>query len=441
MTAETLSRSVGLWSAAFIITGYVVGATIFILPGSLAPDTGPAVFVAYALAAIPAVIAGFVMAQIGSAVPVSGSIFILVRDALSPLAAFFYVWIMVSLGAVVIPLVAFGFADYLGHFLPGLDSRIVAALLVLLFVALNAFGMNVVATVQNVMVVAFIGALLLFGIGGIAAGDPDNLRPLFPKGHWAVSIAAITAYFSYTGVFVIAEIAGEVKDPGRNIPRAILFAFVLIIIVYTVVPLALMMVVPWNEQAIASMQVVAASARFLPDGLVTVIAISALLAAATTVNGILMGLSRDLYQGARNGLFPSALAGVNEKSRAPGRAVAVVGALAIIGVAIGGAITSYAQLALIGLMIVQVLTGIALIRMPTAMPDAYAQSRFRLNRRTLSLLGSLYVAISIFFIFMLSSEKPRLLAITAGFLLVGAAYRLVWGRIAAGRHTPGSGST
>jgi APA family basic amino acid/polyamine antiporter len=441
LTTQTLSRSVGFWSASFIVTGYVVGATIFILPGSLAPDTGPAVFIAYALAAIPAVIAGFVMAQIGSAVPVSGSIFILVRDALSPLAAFFYLWIVVSMGAVVIPLVAFGFADYLGHFLPGLDTRIVAALLVLLFVALNAFGMNVVTTVQNVMVVAFIGALLLFGIGGIAAGDPDNLRPLFPKGHWAVSIAAITAYFSYTGVFVIAEIAGEVRDPGRNIPRAILFAFVLIIIVYTVVPLALMMVVPWNEQGNTSMPVVAASARFLPDGLVTVIAVSALLAGATTVNGILMGLSRDLYQGARNGLFPSVLAGVNEKSRVPGRAVAVVGALAIVGVAIGGSITSYAQLALIGLMIIQVLTGIALIRMPTAMPDAYRESRFRLNRGTLTLLGSLYIAISIFFLFMLSSEKPRLLAIIAGFLLVGAAYRLVWGRIAAGRHTPGPEST
>ena len=128
-----LTRTISLPSAAFIIIGYVVGATIFILPGSLAADTGPAVFIAYMLAAIPAIIAGIVMAQIGSALPVSGANFVLIRDALSPYSGFIYVWIMSSMAAVVIPLVALGFADYFGHFIPAIDNRLLAMAIISIF--------------------------------------------------------------------------------------------------------------------------------------------------------------------------------------------------------------------------------------------------------------------------------------------------------------------
>jgi len=198
-----LTRTVSLPSAVFFIIGYVVGATIFILPGSLAADAGPAVFVAYALAGVPAIFAGFVMAQIGSALPVSGANYVLIREVLSPYLGFLYQWIMVSMAAVAIPLIAFGFADYLGYFLPGMDDRVVAATLTILFVILNGFGMTVVATVQNLMVIVFLIALVVFGIGGVSAGDASLLQPLFPRGYPALTIAAITASFSYAGVYVI----------------------------------------------------------------------------------------------------------------------------------------------------------------------------------------------------------------------------------------------
>lgn len=142
MNGSGLARTVSLPSAVFFIIGYVVGATIFILPGSLAADAGPAVFVAYALAGIPAIFAGFVMAQIGSALPVSGANYVLIREVLSPYLGFLYQWIMVSMAAVAIPLIAFGFADYLGYFLPGIDDRVVAAALTIFFVIVNGFGIT-----------------------------------------------------------------------------------------------------------------------------------------------------------------------------------------------------------------------------------------------------------------------------------------------------------
>ncbi|MEM7705329.1 MAG: APC family permease [Pseudomonadota bacterium] len=425
MSAPGLARSIGLPSATFIVIGYVVGATIFILPGSLAPDVGPAVFIAYLLAALPAIIAGFVMAQLGSALPVCGSIFVLLREALSPHAGFVYQWIMLSMGAVVIPLIAYGFADFLDVFVPGLDARTVAAALVLLFIALNWMGLKVAATAQNIMVVSFLAALAVFGVGGIIAGDPGNLQPLFPKGYSALTIAAVTAYFSYAGVFVIAEIAGEVRDPGRNLPRAILLAFIVIIFLYAVVPLALTMLIDWREIRGDPVAVVTASTLFLPKPLVMAVGLAALFAAATTINSVLMGLSRDLFQGANYGLFSARFASVNKRTGTPANAVVLVGLLSLIGVAIGGAITSYAQLALIGLMVIQIMTGIALIKLPTALPDAYRGSAFRLSIGSLRVIAAVYIALSAFFLITLAREKPTLLIIGLAYLLAGAVYQLV----------------
>jgi len=97
MSQDKLSRTIGLPGAAFLIIGYVVGATIFILPGSLAAEAGPAVYLAYLLAAIPAIFAGFAMAVVGSAMPASGSIYLFIRDLLSPSLGFIYLWLLVGL--------------------------------------------------------------------------------------------------------------------------------------------------------------------------------------------------------------------------------------------------------------------------------------------------------------------------------------------------------
>ena len=428
MNNKQTDRTISLASATFIIVGYVIGASIFILPGSLAAGTGPAVFVAYALAAIPAILAGFVMAQIGSVLPVSGANYVLLRDALTPYSGFLYQWIMVSMAAVVVPVIAFGFADYLGYFVPGLPSKAVAAVLVLVFIVLNTFGIGVASAVQTVMVIVFVVVLAVFGSGGVAFGDPGHLQPLFPKGYSVLAIAAITAYFSYAGVFVIAEIAGEIKQPGRNIPKAILLAFVIIIVLYTMVPLALSMLVPWQQHGRTPMAVVTASQLFLPGPFVSLIAIAALFAAATSVNGILLGLSRDFYQAANDGLFPPWFARVGPKTGTPVRAVMLVGLLSFAGLMMGGAIIDFAQLALIGLMIIQIMTGVALIRLPQKMPQAFARSAFQLSRHKLIFVGIAYMVFSLLFLVILAAEKVELLLIGIAYLLAGVIYRLIRNR-------------
>ena len=96
MEKSSLHRTVDLKSAVFILIGFVVGATIFVLPGSLAVEAGPAVFLSYLFAGIPGVFACFVMAQVGGAFPTSGASYVIISNVLSPYWGFIYICIMIS---------------------------------------------------------------------------------------------------------------------------------------------------------------------------------------------------------------------------------------------------------------------------------------------------------------------------------------------------------
>jgi APA family basic amino acid/polyamine antiporter len=422
MTQKTLSRTINLPAAVFLIIGYVIGATIFILPGSLAAMAGPAIYIAYLMAAVPALFACFVMAVIGSAIPASGSIYLVIRDALSPMLGFLYIWLMVAMAALVTPLVAMGFADYFSHFYSALESRTVTIIVISLIIVINYLGMKVASGFQNLLVIGFILALLIFSIGGLTQADPALMKPLFPRGLSPIVVAATTAYFSYAGIFIIAEVAGEIKNPGRTIPLAIFLSFIVIILLYTLVPLALTGILNWETIGSTRMSVVAASQKFMPDWLVTFIAVGALLAAATSVNGIVMGLSRDFYKGAKSGLFPRYFAAIHPRFKTPGRAVLVIGALSLAGVFAGRGIVQYAQIAVMELMVIQIMTGVALLRLPGKMPEVYEGTPFKLSKIALRIICICYIGFSAIFLIVLGMEQPEAVSYGLIFIAVGCAW-------------------
>ncbi|MEM8562000.1 MAG: APC family permease [Pseudomonadota bacterium] len=419
MNDSSLPRTIELHGAVFLVIGYVVGATIFILPGSLAEQVGPSVYLAYLFAAIPAVFACFVMALIGSAVPRSGSIYLMIRDVLSPVLGFMYLWLMVSLSAVVIPLVATGFADYFSLFGSGIDRTTVALAVVVLVMALNYFGMVIASGLQNILVIGFVLALLVFIFGGLVYGEAERLTPMFPKGFSPIVVAATAAYFSYAGVFVIAEVAGEIKEPSKNIPRAIFLSFAVIILLYTLVPMALSSILEWQSLGSTPVAVVTAARQVWPDWTANFIFAGALLAAFTSINGILMGLSRDFFMGAQSGIFPTYFGRVHPRFGTPSRAVFALGALSLAGVAMSGSVVQYAQIAVMGLMIVQIITGVALLKLPSKLPEVYAVSSFKLSPVLLAFVALAYIGFSLLFLLLLVLEQPGVVIPGVIFLLAG----------------------
>jgi hypothetical protein len=139
-SAPAVSRRLGLAASILVFVGYIVGASIFILPGTLGGTTGPGLFVSYILAAIPAAFSAAVLAYVGSAYPVSGSIFVVIKQTLPPYFSALMVMAYLMLLLTALPLVAYGFADYIIYFWSGGNRQTLAAGIVLFFALVNSRG-------------------------------------------------------------------------------------------------------------------------------------------------------------------------------------------------------------------------------------------------------------------------------------------------------------
>ncbi len=178
---QMLERSLSLPGAVGLIVGFVVGGSIFVLTPELAGMTGPSLWLAYGLSAIPAVFASLYLIQIGGALPVTGSNYIAVTRWVSPSAGFSS---SMATGIAMVSgncLMAWGFAEYLAPYLPGIPITLNAVAVIVFFGIVNWFGSKLFEKIQIAMMAIFVLAMLMFGVGGILNADPAIQTPFLPK--------------------------------------------------------------------------------------------------------------------------------------------------------------------------------------------------------------------------------------------------------------------
>ena len=180
-----MTREFGLIGVVVTVVGYVIGASIFILPGQLAGTVGPAVILSYSLAAVIALFACISAAQLGSLYPRTGAGYVAITKLVSPLGAFITIWLMLAAYVFAIALIANGFG------------------------ALNLGGAANLVRVQSLIVLLFMIALVAVCVGGLFTVQLDNLDPFMPAGINPVVLAVVPAFFSYGGFMVVMEMAGE----------------------------------------------------------------------------------------------------------------------------------------------------------------------------------------------------------------------------------------
>lgn len=422
MTEGELKRGLGLGSAISIVLGYTIGISIFILIGPLAYKTGPALWLTYLMASVPALFVCFVYAQIGSALPVDGANYVLVSRTLGPFWGFMTVWAFMITTLIGIPMVAYGLAEYMLLFFPKLPLMGTAIAMTLLFGLINVLGVTLMGWIQNIMVIFFMLVLLVFGLGGLFNIDPNNIKPMMPNGFGPVFMAAIPAYFSFVGFNVLVELGEEIKNPARNIPRAILISFISVIIVYMIVTFTLTAVMPW--QGLEKMQgaVAVAAGTFLPGWVVTLIKIGAIMAALTTLNAILATTPREVFALARDGIFPRWLAKVGTRFNAPYVSIILVTLMGVVGILIGAGIVEYAFVTVMGVMILSLLAAIGTIRLKKKMPDHYETAPYKHRGFQRIFWPAGVIVISLIYILLGLVEAPLsvgifILALLAGILV------------------------
>jgi len=383
---EVMKRTIGLFEAVAMITGLVVGASIFVLAPTLAGMTGPSVFLAYAAAGIPALFVVLYQIQLTGALPVTGANFVTVTRVLNPAwGAIISVGFVLAILASNI-LMAVGFSSYVIAFIQQfnpaftLNPLILPIVIVTFFALINFTGVNIASWIQGLLFLGFVIGMTVFGIAGSINYNPENMTPFFTGGPIMFVLVTVLASFSWGGLVALADIGGEVKNPRRNLPLALIIAFLIVLVLYTWQPFALVASMGAQVAAKAGNPAILIDAGNLMPGFgIWVIFIAAMGAMLTTINALTMSAARDLVAYARDGMLPRKVANLHAKFKTPHIAIAITLMLEIIGILVAATIDKYALAAIMALTLIQIVSSYCVLRIPKKLPALYAKSIFKFN--------------------------------------------------------------
>ena len=332
MARPTLHRTLSVWQVSIAGIGVILGAGVYALIGPAAAHAGNALWLAFVVSGVAAGLTAFSYARLGSMRPRNSPEFQYTALAFGPRFGFVAGWLMLAADLLAAATVALGFAGYLAH-LAGTPVVLgaLALLVVVGLVMLAGIGQSVAVAVALTIVEA--AGLLFIAIIGVPAWlEPALLEA--PRGLPGVWSAASLIFFAYLGFDELGNFAEEMRDPERNLGRALVIAMVGSTAIYVLVALSAVALVPWAELAASSAPLALVAGRVLGPRADTAMSLVALAATANTVLLLLVASSRSIYGMATAGVLPSALARVGRRATpwvATGAVLAVTGALLFAG--------------------------------------------------------------------------------------------------------------
>ncbi len=374
-----LRRTIGFWGATGIGIGAIIGTGIFVLIGVASGIAGPGVILSFIIAGFVALLTGLSTAELSSFIHESGGSYIYTTKAFGAFPGFVVGWMKSFDYIVGASAVSVGFAAYFTYFV-GIPSTtgtlvIVATVWPLVLMLLNMKGLQEASWTNNLLVALKILALLIFIVVGAAAligsGNYSNYHPFFPKGFSGVMSGAAIIFFAFIGFNTIAVMAEEVKNPEKNVPRAILFAFAVCTIIYIGVSLVAVGIVNWEALG-SSRAPLEFALKNITDNIFILqfVAISALFATTSVIMASIMGGSRALFAMARQGVLPKVLSTISRQS-VPVFTILMSG-LIISGIVLvtDGNLDWLASLFNFGTLLTFFFINLSLLRLRKLMPDA-----------------------------------------------------------------------
>jgi amino acid transporter len=337
MTVHAPSPSqLSVRQAAFIGVGAMVGAGIFALLGTAGEVAGSAVWISFLLAGVVAGLQGYSFAKLGARYPSAGGLLeYVVRGFGNGHVTGVIAWLLLAVNAIITGMVAVSFGSYASAaFADGgaTWTKLFAVLVVLVMAVLNVLGSEAVARVQTVVVFVVVGILALFAVATIANMDPSLLAfSGYPPLGDIVSSVALT-FFAFLGFGVITFTAKDLRDPARQLPRAVYLALGIATVVYVAVALGVFGTLTVNEVIDSGGTALAVAAEpVLGNAGYWLMSVTALFATAGATNSGLYPATGLTEQMAATGQFPPAL-GRRVGGRAP------VGILLTAAIAMGLAV-------------------------------------------------------------------------------------------------------
>ena len=342
--APTLQRRIGLWSAIAVVIGSTIGSGIFRSPAGIAdklPGPLPMLSV-WVMGGIFALCGALTLAEVASALPQTGGVYVFVRDGWGRLPAFLLGWgQLVMIRAASLGAIAITFSEYL-HRVLGIDPvapehmmqvRVGAAIAILLTGTFNILGVRLGSVVTNLTTVAKYGGLLFIILVAFAIGWPRTggyFTPAVPAGSittTAFGLALVSTLWAFDGWADLSYAAGEVKDPQRTLPRALIGGTLMVIAIYLLANVAYLAVMPIEEIRTSKLVAADVAQRLIGPWGVAFVAVTVMLSTFGTLNASLFTTPRIFFAMANDKLFFPAVARVHPKYLTPWVAIALTAGL------------------------------------------------------------------------------------------------------------------
>jgi len=240
----SLERVLSLLDATMINVGGIIGSGIFMVPATVAFFTGSTslFFLVWILGGIISLFGALSVAELGAAMPQAGGQYVYLNEAYGPIWGYLYGWSAVAvINTASIAAVGVAFSEYLGFFFPISDASIkgIAVVTIVLLTIINIVDVKSGARFQNLFTLSKLGAIFGIILLGLVmeGGTNQNLSPIFSDKPFIgligpLGLAMVSVLWTFDGWIFITYVAGEVKNPGRNIPLSLIFCMLIVVSVY-----------------------------------------------------------------------------------------------------------------------------------------------------------------------------------------------------------------
>ncbi len=345
--APVLARRIGFWSAVAIVIGSTIGSGIFRSPAGIADKLpGPLPMLAvWAAGGVFALCGALTLAEVASALPETGGLYVFCRDGWGRLAGFLFGWGQFSMiRAASLGAIAITFAEYFFRVTgqdpqaPGkvMAVRWFAAFAIALTALFNVLGVRLAANVSNATVLAKYGALVFIVLVALFIGLPKtggHFTPSVPAGSFrlaAFGLALVSTLWAFDGWADLAYNAGEVKDPQRNLPRALIGGTLLVVAIYLAANVAYLAVLPIEQIRVSKLVAADAAQVVLGTAGAAFVSVTVMVSTFGTLNTVLFTSPRVFFAMAADRLFFRSVAAVHPRFGTPWVSILMTAGLGIV---------------------------------------------------------------------------------------------------------------
>ena len=340
-----LKKVLGPMDLILMGIGAIVGTGIFVLTGTGAVTAGPALTLAFVIAAVACGFAALCYAEFASTVPVAGSIYTYSYATLGEIVAWMIGWDLLLEYGLATSTVAVGWSGYFQSLLkgfgmvlpealraapgavPGLHTvfNLPAFLIMMVLTFMLSLGVRESARLNNVMVLIKTSVVLLFIVVGVNYVKPENWQPFMPFGAGSVMSAAALVFFAFIGFDAVTSAAEEVKNPAKDLPIGIIGSLAICTVLYVAVAAIMTGIVPFMNFKGVDHPVSLALQYAGQDWIAGLVDLAAILGMSTVILVMAYGQTRILFAMSRDGLLPKKLSTVHPKYGTPFFATWMVG--------------------------------------------------------------------------------------------------------------------